>query len=69
MKSIEFINEYRKMKSVGDFCKQENINHSNLIKGKSTIENENKIASLCKLEIIRLYGEVIKENVKKTDTL
>lgn len=69
MKSIEFINEYRKMKSVGDFCKQEKINHSNLIKGKSTKENEDKIATLCKLEIIRLYGEVIKENVKKADTL
>lgn len=69
MNSIEFINEYRRMKSIGDFCKIIGVNHSNLIKGKSTKENENKIATLCKIEIIRLYSEVMKDNVEKTDTL
>lgn len=68
MTSLEFINEYRKMKSVGDLCKITGVNHSNLIKGKTTRENENKIATLCKFEIIRLYGEVMKDNVK-TDSL
>ena len=68
MTNMEFINEYRNMKSVGDFCKITGVNHSNLINGKTTSENESKIATLCKFEIIRLYGEVMKDNVK-TDTL
>ncbi len=69
MTSLDFINEYRNMKSVGDLCKITGVNHSNLIKGKTTKENEQKIATLCKFEIIRLYQEVIKDNVIKTDSL
>lgn len=69
MTSLEFINEYRSMKSIGDLCKIIGVNQSNLIQGRSTIENEQKIATLCKFEIIRLYQEVIKDNVIKTDSL
>lgn len=69
MTSLEFINEYRNMKSIGDLCKIIGVNQSNLIQGRSTIENEQKIATLCKFEIIRLYQEVIKDNVIKTDSL
>lgn len=68
MTNLEFINEYKNMKTAGDFCKIVGVNYSNLIHGKSTKENESKIATLCKFEIIRLYGEVMKDNVK-TDTL
>jgi hypothetical protein len=67
--NLEFINEYRNMKSVGDFCKITGVQHSNLIQGRTTKENEQKIATLCKFEIIRLYQEVIKDNVIKTDSL
>ena len=69
MTNLEFINEYRNMKSVGDFCKITGVQHSNLIQGRTTKENEQKIATLCKFEIIRLYQEVIKDNVVKTDSL
>lgn len=69
MTNLEFIAEYRNMKSIGDFCKIIGVNQSNLVQGRSTKENENKIATLCKFEIIKLYQEVIKDNVIKTDSL
>lgn len=61
MNDLEFIQEFRKMKKIGDFCKIVGVNHSNLIKGKTTKENESIISTLCKFEIIRLY-HLIKEN-------
>lgn len=63
MTDLEFINEYRKLKTVGDFCKITGIHHSNLINGRSTLSNENKIATLCKLEIIRMYNEIMQNNI------
>ena len=62
---FEFIQEFRKMKSIGDFCKITGINHSNLVKGTSSKENEKLIATLCKFEIIRLY-HMIKESEIET---
>lgn len=63
MTDFEFIQEYRKMKKVTDLCKITGVHNSNLIAGKSTRENERKIATLCKFEIIRLYSEIIKDGV------
>lgn len=68
MTNLELIKKYKKMKSIGKLCKQEGIFSQNLLQGRSTRENEAKIAELCKNEIIQFCGEVIKEN-DKTDTL
>ena len=63
MTNLEYITNYRKMRSVGDFCKIMGIDSSNLVRGKSTKENEEKIATLCKLEIIKMYNDIIQNNI------
>lgn len=68
MTNLEFIDLYKNMKTIKDFCDIIGVNYSNLVHGKSTKENEAKIATLCKFEIIRLNSEVMKDNVK-TDSL
>lgn len=73
MTDLEFIQEFKNMKKVSDFTDITGVNYSNLVQGKSTKENEQKIATLCKFEIIRLYTEIIKDGVviknEKTNTL
>lgn len=68
MTNLEFINAYKDMKKLGEMCKDENINYSNLVNGKCKSEVELDMAVKCKFEIIRMYGEVMKTNVK-TDSL
>ena len=63
MSNLDFILKYKDMKKISDFCDRENINYSNLVNGKSTKENEQKIANLCKEEVIILYSELIKDGV------
>jgi hypothetical protein len=71
MKDLDFIKRYKKVKTLGELCKQEKVHYSNLIAGQDK-KNEKKIAILCKLEIIKLYHEIIEDvitNDTKTDTL
>ena len=73
MTDLEIIQEYKNMKKVSDFTEITGVNYSNLIQGKSTRANEFIIATLCKVEITRLYKEIIKDEVviknEKTNTL
>lgn len=59
MSDLEFINEYRNMLKISDLCNEYNINQSNLIYGKSSKENEKLVASRLKLEIERIYAEIL----------
>lgn len=54
MKDIDIIQEFKKMRSIGDICKDLEINYANLIQGKSTTENEHKVVQELKLELYKL---------------
>lgn len=54
MKDIDIILEFKKMRSIGDICKDLEINYANLIQGKSTEENEHKVVQELKLELYKL---------------
>ena len=54
MKDIEIIKEFKKMRSIGDICKDLNINYANLIQGKTTKENEHKVVQELKLELYKI---------------
>ena len=60
---MTFILKYKDIKKISEFCEEENINYSNLVNGRTTEENEQKIANLCKKEVINLYSEIIKDGV------
>ena len=63
MSDLNFILKYKDIKKISEFCEEENINYSNLVNGRTTEENEQKIANLCKKEVINLYSEIIKDGV------
>lgn len=54
MEDYRIIQEFRKMRSIGDICKDLNINYANLIQGKSTKENEHKVVQELKLELYKI---------------
>lgn len=54
MKDIEIIQAFKKMRSIGDICKDLNINYANLIQGKTTKENEHKVVQELKLELYKI---------------
>lgn len=58
MTDIEFITEYRKLKTITDICRRVECDRANLIAGKDK-KNERLVAKICKCEIIRLYNMVV----------
>ena len=54
MEDYKIIQEFKKMRSIGDICKDLEINYANLIQGKSTAENEHKVVQELKLELYKL---------------
>lgn len=54
MEDFDIIMQFKNMKSIGDICKELNIDYSNLIRGKSTKENEHKVAQELKLELYKI---------------
>lgn len=71
MEDIDFINEFKNMKSFNQICKQVGVDPQNLIKRKAKKDYDKKVALICKCEIIRLYNMIVvgDTNVNKTDTL
>ena len=59
MSDLEFINKYKNMKSAGKVCRDLKIDYPNLSRGKTTKENEKKVADELKKEIINLYNDII----------
>ena len=53
IKDYEIITKYKNMKTIGEICKDLKIDYSNLIAGKSTSENEHKVAQEIKLELYK----------------
>lgn len=65
MDDFEFIMEYKNMKSAGKVCKEFGIDYPNLSKGKSSKENEKKVADELRKQIIKLYSNIIIKGVIK----
>lgn len=63
MSDLEFINKYKNMKSAGKVCRDLKIDYPNLSRGKTTKENEKKVADELKKEIINLYNDIILGSV------
>lgn len=58
MSDYDFISAYKDMKSISDICEELKINYSNLINGKTSKENEKKVAEKLKLEVIKIFSVV-----------
>lgn len=66
MEDFDFIMEYKKnMKSVGKICKEFGIDYPNLSRGKTSKENEKKVADELKKQVIKLYSNIIIKGVIK----
>lgn len=57
--NYDFINAYKKMRSLSNVCKENNIDQSNLIRKKITSENEKIIVDELKKEIMKLFDIII----------
>ncbi len=57
--NYDFINAYKKMRSLSNVCKENNIDQSNLIRKKITSENEKIIVHELKKEIMKLFDIII----------
>lgn len=57
--NYDFINAYKKMRSLSNVCKENNIDQSNLIRKKITSENEKIIVNELKKEIMKLFDIII----------
>lgn len=53
-KNLELILALKNMKKLSVICRENNINYSNLVQGKSSKENEKLIADEIKKEIVKL---------------
>ena len=58
MNDEELIKEYRKLKNVGDICREFNIDHSNIIKATTSKENKHLVAKEIIKEVMKMYGLV-----------
>lgn len=56
MNDIDLIKAYQEMKALSNICKENNVNYSNLINGKTTDDNVKKIANVVKIEILKIYS-------------
>ena len=64
MEDYDLILAYKDMKSISDICKENNINYSNLVNGKSSKENEKKVSEQLKREIYKIFSllKLMEEN-------
>lgn len=78
MKNLEFIKQIKDMKSPREICIENNIDYTNLIKGRLKEEKEELVASFLKKQIIEMYDlilfdkifeEIEQKNGEKTDIL
>lgn len=65
MSDLEFIQIMQQFRSVGQICKDNNINYSNLVYGRTTEENEKLIAKELKKEVIKFYDIVLLSLIKE----
>lgn len=65
MSDLNFIMEYKNMKSVAKVCKDLKIDYPNLSRGKTSKENEKKVADELKKQILKLYSDIIINEVIK----
>lgn len=56
MDELDLIKAYQDMKALSIICEENKINYSNLINGKTTKDNEKKIANAVKMEILKIYA-------------
>lgn len=56
MSDYDFILSVKEMKSISEICDRLKIDYSNLITGRSTKENEKKVADLLRVEVLKIYG-------------
>lgn len=54
MDDYKIILAFRQMRTISDICKDLKIDYSNLIRGKTTKENEHKVVQELKLELYKL---------------
>lgn len=54
MSDYDIIMAFKSMKTIGEVCKDLQINYANLIQGKTTKENEHKVVQELKLELYKL---------------
>lgn len=54
MEDFEIIMQFKNMKTIGEICKELKVDYSNLISGKSTKENEHRVAQALKLELYKI---------------
>lgn len=71
MNDFEFIQEYKKMKSIKKICEKANIDYKNLMKNKTTKDKTSVVADICKVEVIKMYSKIMAggSNGEKTNTL
>ena len=58
MDDYRFILAYKDMKSISDICNGFKISYSNLVNGKTSKENEKKVAEKLRDEIYKMYAIV-----------
>lgn len=58
MKDIDYINEFRKMKTLTSICREIGCDRPNLIRGKEP-KYESLVAKIIKCEIIRMYNMIV----------
>lgn len=67
MTDYEFILAYKDMKPISVICDDLKINYSNLINGKSSKENEKKVADKLKIESYKIYSLLNMMEVKNVN--
>ena len=65
-KDLDYIKKFSKI-SVQEICKQENVNRSNLLYGRSTKENSKKVRRGIESEIAKLYVKRIEDERSDKD--
>lgn len=56
MGDYDLIISYKEMKSIKKICEELEIDYSNLINGKTSKENEKKVADRIKVECFKMYS-------------
>ena len=64
MDEKDIITSYKEMKSIKKICEELEIDYSNLINGKTSKENEKKVAGKIKVECFKMYSilKLMEEN-------
>lgn len=58
MNNLEFIIQVKEL-SISKICKENNVDYTNLIKGRLSKEKENLITDIIKSKIIKIYSSLI----------